>query len=170
MMACVDVDYRGEDAMAACVLFQTWTDETSAGEIVEHIRGVEAYVPGQFYRRELPCLLAVLRRVSEPLELVVVDGFVWLGDESQPGLGAHLYEALGRRIPVVGVAKTRFAGAQLAVEVVRGVGASRPLFVTAAGMDVEMAARSVQRMHGPYRIPTLLRQVDRLCRERSTSA
>jgi deoxyribonuclease V len=164
MLACVDVDYRGKDAVAACVLFRAWTDESSAGQHVQFITGVEAYVPGQFYRRELPCLLAVLRQVREPLEVVVVDGYVWLRDETDLGLGAHLYEALGRRIAVVGAAKTRFASARLAVPVVRGASAARPLFVTAAGVDVEEAARWVGSMHGPYRIPTLLRQVDQLCR------
>jgi deoxyribonuclease V len=170
MKACVDVDYRVDDAMAACVLFHDWTDDRCAGQHVERIRGVAEYVPGQFYRRELPCLLAVLGRVAEPLELVVVDGYVWLGEEDAPGLGAHLYEALGRRVGVVGVAKTRFAGARSAVEITRGESATRPLFVTAAGLDVAAAARAVQSMHGPYRVPTLLRQVDRLCRVTDFSA
>jgi deoxyribonuclease V len=165
MMACVDVDYRDEGAVAACVLFRDWTDEQSAGEHVCRIRRVEEYVPGQFYRRELPCLLAVLGAVTERLDLVVVDGYVWLGDETHPGLGAHLYEALGRKVPVVGVAKTRYAGAHLAVAVRRGENASKPLFVTAVGLDVQAAVRFVQSMHGPYRIPGLLRQVDQLCRQ-----
>jgi deoxyribonuclease V len=165
MMACVDVDYRGGDAVAACVLFRAWGDEQEAGSRVRWIRGVEAYVPGQFYRRELPCLLAVLGEVADPLDLVVVDGYVWLGDQTHPGLGAHLYEALGRGVPVVGVAKTRFAGAALAVPVQRGESASRPLFVTATGLAVEEAAQAVRDMHGKHRIPTLLKQVDRLCRE-----
>jgi deoxyribonuclease V len=164
-MACVDVDYRGNDAVAACVLFRDWTDAVSADRLVEKIQGVAEYTPGQFYRRELPCLLAVLNRVTEPLDLVVVDGYVWLADESHPGLGAHLYEALGRRVPVVGVAKTRFASARLAVAVVRGENASRPLYVTATGISVDAAARHVESMYGAYRIPTLLREVDRLCRE-----
>jgi deoxyribonuclease V len=164
MMACVDVDYRGDDAVAACVLFRAWTDEREAGQHVRRLRGVEAYVPGQFYRRELPCLLAVLGEVVAPLALVVVDGYVWLADETRPGLGAHLYEALCRRIPVVGVAKTRFASARASVAVLRGSTATRPLFVTAAGLEVEAAARAVESMHGPYRIPTLLRRVDQLCR------
>jgi deoxyribonuclease V len=163
MMACVDVDYRGNDAVAACVLFRAWTDEDNSGAHVRLIRGIEAYVPGQFYRRELPCLLAVLGEVADPLELVVVDGYVWLADEDRPGLGAHLHQALG--VPVVGVAKTHFAGARLAVPVVRGDSSTRPLFVTAAGMAVEAAARSIREMHGPYRLPTLLRQVDQLCRQ-----
>jgi deoxyribonuclease V len=165
MLACVDVDYRGDEAVAAAVLFRTWTDAEPAGRIVQKLTGIEPYVPGQFYRRELPCLLAVLRQATEPLETVVVDGYVWLGDETHPGLGAHLYEALGRHIPVVGVAKTRFASARLAVPVVRGEEARRPLFVTAVGVDATVAAEQVRGMHGPHRIPTLLRLVDRLCRE-----
>ena len=36
------------------------------------------------------------------------------------------------------------------------------------GSDVEEAARCVGSMHGPYRIPTLLRQVDQLCRTAAT--
>src|SRR5262245_26211321 len=106
MIACVDVDYRADGALAALVGCRSWTDATPSLELTETIARVEPYEPGQFYKRELPCLLAVLRRVPEPIDLVVVDGFVWLGDESRPGLGAHLHCALGGSIPVVGVAKT----------------------------------------------------------------
>jgi deoxyribonuclease V len=166
LKACLDVDYRGDEAVAACVLFHDWADPAPTGQLVRTIHGIEPYVPGQFYRRELPCLLAVLSDVPEPVELVVVDGYVWLADEDRPGLGAHLHEALGRRLPVVGVAKTRFASARLAVPVVRGESATRPLFVTAAGMDVHLAARAIECMHGPHRLPTLLKAVDTLCRGR----
>jgi deoxyribonuclease V len=163
MIACVDVDYRDSGAVAACVLFRSWTDGVSAGEVVERTANVEPYQPGQFYRRELPCLLSVLRRVAEPLQAVVIDGYVWLGDENSPGLGAHLYKALGRTLPVIGVAKTHFAGAVAARPVLRG-DSQRPLHVTAAGMDPAAAAEHVRSMHGPFRIPTLLRRVDQLCR------
>ena len=163
MIACVDVDYRGEGAVAACVLLRAWADGDSAGEHVERIARVEEYRPGQFYRRELPCLLSVLAGVGARPAAVVVDGYVWLGDGGAPGLGAHLYEALGRAVPVVGVAKTRFAGAAAAREVLRGA-SRKPLFVTAAGMDADEAARHVLGMHGPYRIPTALKRVDQLCR------
>jgi deoxyribonuclease V len=161
MIACVDVDYREQGAVAACVLFRAWGDESSASEHIEHLAQVEAYVPGAFYRRELPCLLSVLARAAERPALVVVDGYVWLG-AGRPGLGAHLHDALGGSVPVVGVAKTRFAPAP-AREVCRGE-SHRPLYVTAAGIDIEEAARNVQAMHGPFRIPTLLRRVDHLCR------
>ena len=164
MLACVDVDYRGTGAVAACVLFRAWDDAGSAAERVEAIAQVAPYQPGQFYRRELPCLLSVLATVAEPLETIVVDGYVWLSDD-RPGLGAHLYEALGRRAAVIGVAKTRFAGAE-AEPVIRG-GSRRPLYVSAAGLDRARAAHCIAEMHGHYRLPTLLRRVDQLCRGRA---
>jgi deoxyribonuclease V len=160
----VDVDYRDPGAVAACVLFRAWEDATAAAELVERIGAVAEYVPGQFYRRELPCLLAVLARVPGPLAAVVVDSYVWLQDEQTPGLGGHLFAALGGRVPVIGVAKTRFASAGTAREVCRGA-SRRPLYVTAAGMDPDEAAARVAAMHGPFRLPTLLQRVDRLCRE-----
>jgi deoxyribonuclease V len=164
LIACVDGDYRPDGALAALVGCRDWTDATPVVELTECIAHVEPYEPGQFYKRELPCLLAVLRRLPEPLNLVVVDGFVWLGDETRPGLGAHLHRAFGGTVPVVGVAKNPFAGAVLARPVQRGTG-RKPLWVTAVGVDVDRAADAVRSMHGPYRVPTLLRRVDQLCRQ-----
>ena len=163
MLACVDVDYRTEVTVAACVLFQDWADAAEALHVVARGPPAEPYEPGQFFRRELPHLLKVLAAVREPLETVVIDGYVWLGEE-RPGLGAHLYEALGRHVPVVGVAKTAFHSTGLALPVLRGQ-SQRPLFVTAVGVDAREAAEHVRRMHGASRIPTLLGRVDRLCRE-----
>jgi deoxyribonuclease V len=162
MLACLDVDYREDRAVAACVLFRDWTDSSSAAEVVRTIERMEPYVPGQFFKRELPCLLAVLQSVPEPLDTVVIDGYVWLTAERKPGLGGHLYEALGKTTPVIGVAKTNFAGAP-ARAVLRG-NSTRPLFVTAAGLDLDEAARKVQQLHGPFRLPMLLKRVDQLCR------
>jgi deoxyribonuclease V len=78
-------------------------------------------------------------------------------------LGAHLYAALGKKVPVIGVAKTRFTAASAARAVRRG-SSNRPLYVTAAGIDIETAVQHVQSMHGPYRLPTILKRVDQLCR------
>jgi deoxyribonuclease V len=110
-------------------------------------------------------MLAVLQ-VLPPVDLVVIGGYVWLEGEFMPGLGAHLYDALEGMIPVVGVAKTRFRGADAVCEVRRGT-SGRPLFVTAVGVLVELAAEQVRSMHGDHRIPTLLTRVDRLCRRAS---
>jgi deoxyribonuclease V len=122
---------------------------------------VEAYVPGQFFRRELPCLLAVLEAVKVRPEFVVIDGYVWLADVHEPGLGAYLFEALNCEVAVIGVAKTKFRRARLAQEIRRGR-STAPLYISAAGVDLTLAAEHIWKMHGPYRIPTLLRRVDQL--------
>ncbi len=44
------------------------------------------------------------------------------------------------------------------VQITRGQ-SSRPLYVTAAGIEIEAAAERVKAMHGSYRIPTMLRRV-----------
>lgn len=163
MLACLDVDYRPDHASAACVLFDHWTDAEPIRELVQRIDKVEPYVPGQFYKRELPCLLRVLRDVGEPLQGILVDGYVWLKDEQTPGLGAHLFKALEHRIPIIGVAKTRFQSSMVARAVKRG-DSDRPLYVTAAGIDAGQAASCIASMHGAYRLPTLLKRVDHLCR------
>ena len=162
-IAIVDVDYRGDGATAACVMADGWTAAVPGSEHTARIGEVAPYVPGHFFERELPCLLAVLVQLPRPPDLVIIDGYVWLGEE-QPGLGARLHEALGGAIPVVGVAKTRFHGAP-AVEVRRGT-SLRPLFVTTVGIDVEEAARAVTAMAGEHRVPTLLARVDALARGR----
>ena len=163
MRVCMDVDYRTERTVAAGVLFREWTDGVEAAHVLERGPPAEPYEPGQFFRRELPHLLKLVAALPEPVETLVVDGYVWL-DEGRPGLGAHLYEALGRRVPVVGVAKTAFHSSRLAVPVLRGQ-SQRPLFVTAVGVEPEEAAQWVRSMHGSSRLPTLLGRVDRLCRE-----
>lgn len=166
LKACLDVDYRDQEAMAACLLFAAWTDDQPVRTVIERVAPVAPYVPGAFYVRELPCLLAVLRPVLPLLDTVIVDGHVWLGD-GRPGLGAHLYAALGEQVPVIGVAKSAFPGAP-GVEVRRGQSA-RPLYVTAAGVDTGEAARHIEGMHGAHRLPTLLKRVDQACRQAGPS-
>jgi len=92
---------------------------------------------------------------------MVVDGYVMFGN--RPGLGQHLFRSLDGKIPVIGVAKSRFKGF-LASEVFRG-GSIRPLYVTSAGMDPKKASEKIRTMHGTHRIPTLLKRVDLLARE-----
>lgn len=162
MIAAVDVDYREDRAVAACLTFEAWSEGQAKAAWTTALPAAADYTPGEFYTRELPCLLAVLEPCAGSLTAVVVDGFVWLG-EGRPGLGARLFAALGGACPVVGVAKNPFQGAPAAA-VLRG-GSKRPLFVTAIGMSTDAAAEKVLAMHGAHRVPTLLKQVDRLCRD-----
>ncbi|MDN0075152.1 endonuclease V [Crenobacter sp. SG2303] len=166
MIAFLDVGYRENKVRAACVVATSWEDHVPHATFVCDVDDVLPYEPGHFYRRELPCLLAVLKRVPMPLSILVVDGYVWLSPEGRPGLGAHLYEAMGCRIPVIGIAKTAFgaaAGSALVERVYRGR-STRPLFVTSVGLERSVAAELVRRMPGDYRIPEMLQRVDRLTR------
>ena len=165
MIACVDVYYGTTHARAACVLFKDWSDERGIRQISERITGIKPYLPGRFYLRELPCLLRVISGISHLLDIIVIDGYVWLDQYQSPGLGAHLFKALGESVPVIGVAKSPFKGAESAQRIFRGR-SKRPLYITAAGINQEIAAEYIRKMHGKYRIPTLLKEVDQLCRSR----
>lgn len=164
----MDVDYRDRYAVAACVVFDDWGDAAPAAEHVEFISPIAEYEPGQFYKRELPCLLAVLQSIVDSLSIIIVDGYVHLDDKGKPGLGAYLYDALDKAIPVIGVAKNYFHSATHALTVTRG-DSEKPLYITAAGMSKTVAADRIRHMHGEYRIPTLLKRVDTLCRQATYS-
>lgn len=163
MIACMDTFYKKTGAIAACILFLDWADGKIVRRFVELIKEVKPYEPGRFYRRELPCLLQVVDKVDEPIDTIVIDGYVWLDGKKSPGLGAYLYEAMGKSIPIIGVAKSRFKIAEFAQKVFRGK-SKMPLYITSVGIEPGIAAEYIQGMHGKYRIPTLLKEVDHLCR------
>jgi deoxyribonuclease V len=86
-----------------------------------------------------------------------------LDDVETPGLGAHLYNRLDNRIPVIGVAKNRYKTSDSAIEILRGK-SKKPLYITAVGVDLISASKYIQCMHGDNRIPTLLKKVDQISR------
>ena len=162
IIAAFDVYYfENGRASAAAVLFSDYSDTEPAAAYTQCLPGAADYIPGEFYRRELPCILALIQQINEALDEMIVDGYVRLGNK--PGLGQHLYESFDGKIPVLGVAKSKFKGSSGA-EVFRG-GSIHPLYVTSAGVDLQEAAEKIRTMHGPYRIPTLLKRVDLLARE-----
>jgi deoxyribonuclease V len=164
VLVAVDVDYRTTETVTACVGFRSWLDAAAVVELVTRVPGAAAaYQPGEFFRRELPPVLAAIRRLTVPPSTIVIDGYVWVGP-GMPGLGARLHDALDRRIPVVGVAKRPFAGASDARAILRGA-SLEALYVTAIGTSPDDAASGVRAMHGPHRIPTLLKRADRLARD-----
>jgi deoxyribonuclease V len=159
--AAVDVHYLSTGgARAAAVLAADAVFAHVLAERTAVVPRVPPYRPGEFYRRELPPLRAVLEDLSG-LGLLVVDGYADLDPSGQPGLGARAHAEFG--IPVIGVAKSRFRTATHAVPVVRG-SSVRPLFVTAAGMPSADAADLILRMVGRYRLPDALRRADTLAR------
>ena len=164
LISVLDVAYAAEGAGVACVLVESWTAPAPLAELSKHVVCNPAkYEPGRFYRRELPLLRILIDGLEFLPSVFVIDGYVWLGAKNKPGLGAHLYESVGRAVPVVGVAKTSFRDDTWSAQVLRGK-SRHPLFVTSAGLDQRRAAEFVLGMHGKHRIPTLLQRADHVAR------
>lgn len=136
--AATDLQYHADGgAVAAVVICGDTQYATVIDQRTVDLAEVEPYRPGEFFRRELPALRAVLADAG-PLDLLIVDGYVDLDPEGRPGLGAHAHTEFA--VPVIGVAKTAFATLTHAVPVHRGQ-ATRPLYVTAAVVPLPAAAR-----------------------------
>jgi deoxyribonuclease V len=164
MFAAADVHYPPSGgARAALVLASDAGFATIVSEKTVFVEEVAPYQPGEFYRRELPPLRAVLADVDK-LDLLIIDGYVTLHPDGRPGLGAYAHAEFG--VPVIGVAKTRFAPAAHAIPVLRGK-AKRPLYVTSAGIPPTDAADLVRTMTGKFRVPDALRRADSLARGRA---
>ena len=163
MLACFDTHYLPDRTRTACVLFDKWTDASAQQEHVQELPWMAIdYIPGEFYRRELPSILTLLAHLDIPINGILIDGYVWLDNQQRKGLGAHVFHAQDGRCPVIGIAKNRFWGSH-AIEIKRGQ-SKKPIFITATGIASADAAHHIQHMAGEYRIPTLLKQADFLCR------
>jgi deoxyribonuclease V len=168
MYLAFDTYYFGNRAKTVCLSFTYWTQTINFGVYSEVLENVEAYIPGAFYRRELPCILSLLQKVpAAPIEAIIVDGFVYLDDAGTFGLGGHLYQRLEEKIPVIGVAKTDFATIKQNKRALLRGQSNRPLFITAVGMDPDTASDHIRSMSGTFRIPDLLKHLDHLTRQLS---
>lgn len=172
MIACFDVHYDETTAAAAALVFASWTDEEPVSEHTVRLSSIGDYEPGKFYLRELSPLKAVVAElpssVRAAVQIFVIDAYCHLDEAGSPGLGTyfhrHLTDGVAPSAAVIGVAKNRFRGTTHAAEVLRGDSA-RPLFVTAVGLSYDDAADRIGQMDGEFRIPTLIKRVDRLCRD-----
>ena len=163
MKAALDVHYRQDRATAACAVFRHWEDAAPVELLSAVGTNVAGYRPGRFFERELPCLLSILHAADRKFDSIIIDGYVHLHDSVGKGLGVHLAEALGYQAEVVGVAKSPLKVATRFTPIIRGR-SSKPLFVSAIGCPLDKAKESIRNMHGPYRVPTLLKIVDQHAR------
>ena len=164
MIACFDVHYRADFAQVAAVLFADWTDAEPHRTYVLQTPLAGEYEPGQFYKRELPVLEAMLAQIEEDLSYLLVDSYVMLAAD-RPGLGAYLWESLDRKIPVIGVAKTHFRAAEAVEAALLRGDSSKPLYITTLGCDRDWAVERVREMAGPYRLPSLIKLADQLSKD-----
>jgi len=160
MLLAIDVHYKTAYAKAVGVLFN-WEDELPQRIIIDTVNDVADYEPGQFYKRELPCILQLLQQANlNTLEAIIVDGHVYIDNNKAYGLGGHLWEDLGQKIPVIGIAKKAFHNTeQVSTPVYRGQ-SQNPLYVSCIGISVQEALAKVQLLHGDYRMPTILKVLD----------
>lgn len=161
-----DTYYFDGKAKTVCLEFSDWSESKNFKVHTEIIDNVEEYVPGEFYRRELPCILSLLQKMDlDNIEAIIVDGFVYLDDDKKYGLGGYLYEKLDKKIPIIGVAKTNFASIEKDKKSMLRGDSQKPLYITAIGIELEDAFKKVESMAGEFRIPTLLKELDRLTKE-----
>ncbi|OCG23745.1 hypothetical protein A9G11_05170 [Gilliamella sp. wkB108] len=162
MYIAIDVYYMGDRAKSVGILFENWSDSIADIKevITDYQDNVAPYQSGQFYQRELPCIIALLNKIDlTKITSIIIDGYVHL-NEGKLGLGGHLYNALNQTIPIIGVAKKPFLGnSQYLIEVMRGQ-SKHPLYVTAIGTQLETAAGNIKLMSGKYRMPDLLSFLD----------
>ena len=166
MILAFDTYYFDGKAKTVCLEFTEWSQSENFKVHTEIIDNVAEYIPGEFYKRELPCILSLLNKIDlKKVEVIIVDGFVYLDDEKKYGLGGHLYEKLNQKIPIIGVAKTNFASIEKYKRSLLRGDSQKPLYVTAIGIDLEDAFQKVESMAGEFRMPTLLKEMDRLTKE-----
>jgi deoxyribonuclease V len=171
MILAFDTYYSEKQAKTVAIGFDHWTDAQPKEVFTETLSGVADYQPGEFYRRELPCIISLMKKIDlAGVEAIIIDGFVVLDDSGKPGLGGHLYDHLKKEMAVIGVAKSNFAlNDNCKREVFRGQ-SERPLYITALGIDLDDAGKRIRNMHGDYRIPTLLKYLDSLTKQSTGSA
>ncbi|SDE00729.1 endonuclease V [Pedobacter soli] len=161
MKLIIDVAYSASRAKVVGGFFESWDDGSLLGISSKFVDHVGEYISGEFYKRELPCILAFLEDIDlKAIALIIIDGFIYLDDDGKKGLGAYLYESLGRAIPVIGVAKSKFYNNNAFVrEIFRGQ-SKNGIYVSAIGIDLEDASGLVQGMSGDFRLPDLIKRVD----------
>ena len=166
MILAIDVHYRATEAKVVGLLFKDWTDEKATEVVTTFVAEVAEYEPGAFYKREMPCILALLALIDiKILSYIVVDGYVFLNDEGKAGLGYHLYEALDKQLPIIGTAKTSFFQNDKYVKPILRGESTNPLYITSVGVDLDLAGAFIKSMAGAFRLPTLLKEMDTLTKQ-----
>ncbi len=165
MIYAFDTYYREKAANTVCIGFSDWEDWDVSFSLSQITEISNDYVSGEFYKRELPCILEILKKIDlKQQDIIIIDGYVFLDDQLRYGLGGHLYHELGKSNPIIGVAKSNFATlSNMKRPILRGK-SRKPLYVTTIGLDLDDAANKVTSMFGEYRVPNLLKKLDQLTR------
>jgi len=169
MILAFDTYYYDNKAKTVCLTFHDWLDFEPLNIYDEVLTGIAEYEPGEFYKRELPCILSLFNKLKfevSSIKAIVIDGFVILNDFDKIGLGGHLHNHLKNKIPIIGVAKSSFHNNKKNVkELLRGQ-SIKPLYISSIGIGLEEAYEKIKSMNGEYRMPTLLQMLDMKTKEK----
>ena len=64
MILAIDVAYAENSAQIAGIVFESWTASDVLNHYLITINEISDYESGQFYKRELPCILTLLGLVK----------------------------------------------------------------------------------------------------------
>ncbi|MEN9908550.1 MAG: hypothetical protein RLZZ540_1699 [Bacteroidota bacterium] len=161
MKLIIDVSYEKNTAKVVGGFFENWNDEKLIKISTKTVNNVTEYISGEFYKRELPCITEFLNDYSlKEIELIIIDGFVFLNDDNKKGLGAYLFESLDKNIPIIGVAKTSFHNNNKnVIDIFRG-NSKKPLYITSIGIELLKASDLIKNMFGNNRMPNIIKQID----------
>lgn len=165
MKLTIAIHFDAAQAQAAAVAFEAWDSPEATQTYVTHIAHVDKPARGELDLRALPCAMQLLSEHKLAPELILIDGFVHLDGNETPGLGRHLFQALGGTTPVIGLSKTNRPGLSAQFEVMREEEA-KPLIVTCAGLDIGAAKARLRAMHGRKVVPTLMKLAIRLAKHK----
>lgn len=179
MILLTDVFYNENlnSAHIAAIAIEDWSSDTIIKSWEIDKQGIDCeYIPGQFYKRELPCLIELWNNIDEQdkkqISTIIVDGFynIWDG---RHGLGHHFYDWLcenGYSVEVVGIAKSpcretsEFTLPVFRTEESKKCKCRSALWVNGSNMENDYQSK-VLSMDGKYRIPTMIKAVDKLSRK-----
>ena len=166
MLLILDLHYEDACTFVGWVKADTFKSHAPSACGRAKVMGTPApYVAGEFWVREVPPIMSFLQDRPDILcdvTCIIVDCLCHL-PTGKPSMGEKLYEALDRKYRVIGVAKTNFNDSQ-AYQITRS-SSTRPLYITECGTrDWRDIGNTIRDMHGPYRIPTLLKLADSLAR------
>ncbi len=163
----LDVHYQVEgtvtNAYVAAIRFSGIQKNKILNEYNIMVSNVTSYESGQFYKREMPCLIALINQISDPFDIIIIDGYVYLDGLAQSGMGKYLYDNLKSKKPIIGIAKNKFNGINEEYEVYRGK-SKHPLYVTTEDYDLNDAKLLIKNLEGEFRIPSIIQKVDKLSR------
>jgi hypothetical protein len=148
----IDAYYIGDICHVVGGIFNKWRDEHVSKFIYADIKVDSKYIPGEFYKRELPGILKLLEQVNlDEFDTIIIDGYVHLKELGhisdggrfisgpvKKGLGCHLRTALSsyymerkpkKRLNIVGIAKTLYGDNSEYGQCYRG-DSEKPLYIT----------------------------------------